>query len=98
MANQAADLILVGADLQLVPAAVRIGRRALKIIRQNLFWAFFYNMLAVPLAALAVIPAWIAPAAMMFSSISVVLNSLRLKKQPESVDQGVGLRSTSSST
>ena len=98
VANQAADLILVGDDLRLVPVAVRIGRRALKIIRQNLFWAFFYNMLAVPLAALAVIPAWIAPAAMMFSSISVVLNSLRLKKAPQGVDQAVPLRSTSSST
>ncbi len=80
VANQAADIILVSDDLRLVPAAIRIGRRSLRVIKQNMFWAFFYNLLAVPMAALGVIPAWVAPAAMMFSSISVVLNSLRLKE------------------
>ncbi len=79
VANQAADIILVGDDLRLVPTAVEIGRRSLTVIRQNLFWAFFYNLLMVPLAAVGIVPAWAAPAAMMFSSISVVLNSLRLK-------------------
>ena len=79
VANQAAEITLVGDDLRLVGTAIRLGQRSLAIIKQNLFWAFFYNLLAVPLAAFAVIPAWAAPAAMMFSSISVVLNSLRLK-------------------
>lgn len=79
VANQAAEITLVGDDLRLVGTTIRLGQRSLAIIKQNLFWAFFYNLLAVPLAAFAVIPAWAAPAAMMFSSISVVLNSLRLK-------------------
>ena len=61
-------------------AAIRTGRRSVAVIKQNLFWAFFYNVMAIPLAAFAVIPPWVAPAAMMFSSITVVLNALRLKK------------------
>ncbi|MCG3137533.1 MAG: putative copper-importing P-type ATPase A [Phycisphaerae bacterium] len=79
VANQAARLSLVSDSLLLIPEALQIGRRSLAIIRQNLFWAFFYNLLTLPLAAIGVIPAWVAPAAMMFSSLSVVLNSLRLK-------------------
>ncbi len=79
VANQLADLTLVSDDLTLVPRAVMIGRRSLRIIRQNLFWAFFYNTASIPLAALGIIPMWVAPAAMMLSSLSVVGNSLRLR-------------------
>lgn len=75
----AADITIVQEDLRRLPAAVRLARRTTRIIKQNLFWAFFYNLLAIPLAATGTIPPGIAAAAMMCSSISVVLNSLRLR-------------------
>lgn len=80
LANVAADITLVGNDLRTVAAAIQLSRQSLRIIKQNLFWAFFYNLLALPAAAMGVIPPGLAAAAMMFSSISVVLNALRLRK------------------
>ncbi len=89
LANQAADLTLVGADPQAVAVAADLARRSLRIIRQNLFWAFVYNIVALPLAAWGKIPPGWAAAAMMCSSISVVLNSLRLRRRsaPPDADQ-----------
>jgi len=82
-AIEAADTTLVRPDLSGVPDAIRLGRRTLRTIRQNLFWAFFYNAAAIPAAAgllgWTVTPAYGA-AAMAFSSVSVVLNSLRLRR------------------
>lgn len=75
----AAAITIVQEDLRRLPAAVRLARRATRIIKQNLFWAFFYNLLAIPLAATGAVPPGLAAAAMMCSSISVVLNSLRLR-------------------
>ena len=76
----AAAITMVGDDLRRVPEAVRLARRSVRIIRQNLAWAFLYNLAAIPLAACGqVSPGW-ASAMMMASSISVVLNSLRLRK------------------
>jgi len=77
----AADLTLLHADLTRLPMAIELARRSVRIIKQNLFWAFFYNLAAVPLAASGKIAPGIAAAAMMFSSISVVVNSLRLRGQ-----------------
>jgi Cu+-exporting ATPase len=82
VAGETAHITLVGDRLDLLPAAVALARRSTRIIKQNLFWAFFYNVIAIPLAALAILPAAYAAAAMMFSSISVVLNSLRLQRSP----------------
>lgn len=79
IAVAAADITLVGSDLELVPEAIRIARKSVRIIKQNLFWALFYNVAAIPLAATGTINPGIAAAAMMVSSISVVLNSLRLR-------------------
>lgn len=80
----AAPITLLGNDLRQVPEAVRIARRSVRIIRQNLGWAFLYNVAAIPLAAAGKIsPGW-AAAMMMASSISVVLNSLRLRKWKKS--------------
>lgn len=76
----AADITIVHDDLTRIPDAIRLARRAVRIIKQNLFWAFFYNVAALPLAMTGTIGPGIAAAAMMFSSISVVLNSLRLRK------------------
>ncbi len=80
VAAETADITLVGDRLELVPTAIRLSRRSLRIIRQNLFWAFAYNVVALPLATRGILPAAYAAAAMMLSSISVVLNSLRLQR------------------
>jgi Cu+-exporting ATPase len=79
IANQAADITLVGDDPWAVVTAVRLARRSVRIIKENLFWAFGYNVVMIPLAALGKIPPGWAAGAMMLSSISVVLNSLRLR-------------------
>jgi Cu+-exporting ATPase len=81
IASEAAGITLMGDDLNLIPAAVCLARRSVRIIRENLFWAFVYNVAMIPLAALGVVPASLAAGAMMLSSISVVLNSLRLQRQ-----------------
>jgi Cu+-exporting ATPase len=88
VALEAADIALMRADLNGVADAIELSGRTLRIIRQNLFWAFFYNVLGIPLAAGAFYPwtGWqlspmIAAAAMSFSSVSVLTNSLRLRRE-----------------
>ncbi|GID99082.1 heavy metal translocating P-type ATPase [Paractinoplanes durhamensis] len=80
VAIQASDLTLVRDDLTAAVDAVRLSRRTLSIIRGNLFWAFAYNVAALPLAAAGFLNPMIAGAAMALSSIFVVLNSLRLRR------------------
>jgi Cu+-exporting ATPase len=81
VALESADITLVGDNLRSVSDAIRLARRSVRVIKQNLFWAFFYNLSAVPLAAFGKISPGLAAAAMMVSSITVVLNSLRLRSQ-----------------
>ncbi|MFD2637929.1 heavy metal translocating P-type ATPase [Piscibacillus salipiscarius] len=81
VAIEAADVTLVGGDLTNISQAVRLSKKTMRNIRQNLFWALFYNSMGIPVAALGLLAPWVAGAAMAFSSVSVVSNSLRLKKQ-----------------
>ncbi|MCB9416200.1 MAG: cadmium-translocating P-type ATPase [Mycolicibacterium sp.] len=79
-AIEAGDITLVRGDLRTVPTALRLSSRTLRIIKQNLFWAFGYNTAAIPLAALGLLNPMIAGAAMAVSSVLVFANSLRLKR------------------
>ena len=80
VAMEAADIILMRGDLLTIPAAIRLSRQTMRKIKQNLFWAFIYNIIGIPFAALGLLNPIIAGAAMAFSSVSVVTNSLSLKR------------------
>ena len=87
IAVEAADVVLMRGDLRSVVQAIHLSRRTMRTMKQNLFWAFVYNVVGIPVAAGALFPAFgillspiLASAAMAFSSVSVVTNSLRLRR------------------
>jgi len=87
IAMDVAMMTIMTSDLKMLPKAIDLSRRTVRLIRQNLFWAFIYNLIGIPIAAGILYPIngtllnpMIAAAAMAFSSVSVVLNSLRLAK------------------
>jgi Cu+-exporting ATPase len=80
IAIEAADVTLMRGDLNSIPDAMTISRKTMNNIKQNLFWALAYNTLGIPIAALGFLAPWVAGAAMALSSVSVVLNALRLQR------------------
>ena len=80
VAKEAGDVVLVGGSLHGVAAAIRLSRATMRIIRQNLFFAFVYNVIAIPLAALGLLNPLIAAAAMALSDVTVIGNALRLRR------------------
>ncbi len=80
VAIEAADITLMTGDLRAIPASIGLSKKTMGKIKQNLFWAFFYNTIGIPFAALGLLNPMIAGAAMAFSSVSVVTNSLSLKR------------------
>lgn len=80
IAMESADAVLARNDLRLIPYFIRLSRKTYSVIKQNIFWAFFYNLLAIPLAISGVLHPIIAAGAMTVSSLFVVGNSLRIKK------------------
>jgi len=88
VAMESADVTILHGDIRKVASALSLSGRTMRVIKQNLFWAFFYNAIGIPLAAGVLYPifGWtlspaFAGAAMAFSSVSVLTNSLRLRKQ-----------------
>ena len=77
---ESGDVVLVGGGISALATAVQLSRATMRKIKQNLFWAFFYNIIGIPVAALGFLDPIIAGAAMAFSSVSVVTNSMLLKK------------------
>lgn len=80
VAMEAADITLIRGDLNSIADAIFMSKKTITNIKQNLFWALAYNSLGIPFAALGFLAPWLAGAAMAFSSVSVVLNALRLQK------------------
>lgn len=80
VAMEAADITLIRGDLNSIADAITMSHKTMKNIKQNLFWAFAYNILGIPIAAIGLLAPWVAGAAMAFSSVSVVLNALRLQR------------------
>lgn len=80
VAMEAADVTLMRGDLNSIPDAIMMSRRTMGNIKQNLFWALGYNVIGIPIAAIGLLAPWLAGAAMALSSVSVVLNALRLQR------------------
>lgn len=80
VAMEAADITLMRGDLNSIADAIEMSRRTMGNIKQNLFWALGYNVIGIPIAAVGFLAPWLAGAAMAFSSVSVVLNALRLQR------------------
>jgi Cu+-exporting ATPase len=80
VAMEAADVTLMRGDLNSIPEAIFMSRKTMTNIKQNLFWALAYNVVGIPIAAVGFLAPWLAGAAMAFSSVSVVLNALRLQR------------------
>jgi Cu2+-exporting ATPase len=83
LARHSADCVLMGTGLGALPEAVALARRTMRVVRQNLWWAVAYNIVAVPLAAAGVLAPWLAALGMSASSLLVTCNALRLGRGPQ---------------
>lgn len=88
VAMEAADVTLMRGDLNSIPDAIAMSRKTMANIRQNLFWALAYNVIGIPIAAFGYLQPWLAGAAMALSSVSVVLNALRLQHAEKTTKDG----------
>jgi Cu+-exporting ATPase len=95
VAIEAADITLMRGDLRSIPTAIRLSKKTMGKIKQNLFWAFIYNIIGIPFAALGFLSPVLAGGAMAFSSVSVVTNSLSLKRFKVYNDSGTSANSES---
>jgi Cu2+-exporting ATPase len=84
LAQARSDLVMMGSSLLTLPALVRRARLTLRVVRQNLAWALFYNACFVPLAVLGWLPAWLAGLGMAVSSLWVIAHSMRLARDTQS--------------
>ncbi len=80
IAIETSDVTLLNGDLQSIVKAINLSKATIRNIKENFFWAFLYNSIGIPVAALGFLAPWLAGFAMIFSSVSVILNALRLKK------------------
>ena len=80
VAIETSSIVLIKGDLQGVVTAIKLSKRTIRTIKENLFWAFIYNIIGIPLAAIGMLSPMIGAFAMSLSSVSVVSNSLRLKR------------------
>ncbi len=80
IAVESADIVLVNSDLNNVVKAIGLSKKVITTIKQNLFWAFVYNIIGIPLAALGMLNPMIGALAMSLSSVSVISNSLKLRR------------------
>ena len=87
VAMEAADVTLMRGDLNSIPDAISMSKKTMQNIRQNLFWALAYNVIGIPIAAMGYLEPWLAGAAMAMSSVSVVLNALRLQNVDRKVEE-----------
>ncbi|MFD2445042.1 heavy metal translocating P-type ATPase [Bacillus sp. CGMCC 1.16607] len=90
VAMEAADITLMRGDLESIADAIHMSKKTIQNIKQNLFWAFAYNTFGIPVAALGFLAPWLAGAAMAFSSVSVVLNALRLQNEELNINKSSG--------
>ncbi len=80
IAIETGDITLMRGDLRAIVTTIKLSKATMRNIKKNLFWAFIYNTVGIPIAAFGLLTPWIAGAAMAVSSLSVVTNALRLKK------------------
>jgi len=80
IAMESGNIVLMNSDPMKVISAINLSKKTFRVIKENLFFAFIYNVIAIPLAALGLLSPMIAAAAMSFSSVSVVVNSLRIRR------------------
>jgi len=85
LAIESADIIITQGEISKVVDAIKISETTFKTIKQNLFWAFFYNIIAIPLAMTGILHPAIAEIAMLFSSINVIYNSSRITKKVDTL-------------